>query len=68
MYMLLGHIIEKLGGDTWESILNEKILQPLGMSSTVVMRDVGILETNNVAKPYVYHRGQFLNGTRDIYK
>ena len=33
-YHILGHIIEKVTGETYEAVLHEQILDPLGMSST----------------------------------
>ncbi len=35
MYMLAGHVAERLaGGRSWESLVKEEILEPLGMNST----------------------------------
>lgn len=38
-YVLLGDIIEAVSGQSYESFINEKILQPLKMSSTSVTQD-----------------------------
>jgi CubicO group peptidase (beta-lactamase class C family) len=36
MYMVAGVLIERLSGKTWEDFMREKILQPLGMKTTVL--------------------------------
>ena len=41
-YIILGKIVEKLRNKSWEDILIEKILQPLGMENT------GVLHTENI--------------------
>ena len=33
---LLGHILERIGGMTWEQLVNERVLKPLGMTSSYV--------------------------------
>ena len=35
MYMGAGHVIELLSGKSWEQFVRERLLQPLGMTSTV---------------------------------
>jgi CubicO group peptidase (beta-lactamase class C family) len=36
MYMLAGHVVEQLSGQTWEQFVAERILEPLGMTRTCV--------------------------------
>ncbi|XP_035678009.1 beta-lactamase-like [Branchiostoma floridae] len=40
MYTLAGHVAEKLTGKPYETLLRERILQPLGMGDTVYLADV----------------------------
>lgn len=43
-YMLLGHVIEKVSGETYEDFLRKNILEPLEMSETGVERQKVILK------------------------
>lgn len=54
-YFLLGHIIELVSGDTYESVLKKQIFEPLGMNSTGLYSNTKILE--NLATGY-----EVLNG------
>jgi CubicO group peptidase (beta-lactamase class C family) len=49
-YHILGHIIEKVTGKTYEAVLHEQILNPLGMSNTGCNRKGRVL--NNRAYSY----------------
>lgn len=68
IYMLLGHVAEKLGGDKWEALLKSKLLEPLGMSRTRVLHSPADLQAGNVAQPYILSGGKIQNGTRSIYR
>ncbi|CAH1264638.1 LACTBL1 [Branchiostoma lanceolatum] len=39
LYTLAGHVAEKLTGKSYEALLRERILQPLGMDDTVYLAD-----------------------------
>lgn len=43
-YIILGKIIERLYGDTYEKVLKDKILQPLKMENTGVLHQSDILD------------------------
>jgi len=49
-YHVLGHIIEKVTGKTYEAVLDEQILKPLGMSNTGCNKKGLVLE--NRARSY----------------
>ena len=51
-YIILGKIIEKLYGKTFEQILNERILEPLGMTSSGMLYQHNIID--NLADTYFY--------------
>ncbi|XP_053375802.1 uncharacterized protein LOC123533279 [Mercenaria mercenaria] len=68
MYMMLGHVVEKLGGDTWENLLTSKVFQPIGMNSTRILREPKDVLENGVAKPYIFKDNMFQNGSLEIYR
>ena len=68
MYMLLGHVTEKLGGDTWENLVTSRVLEPIGMATTRIIRVPDDVLAEGVARPYIYKDGQFENGTTSIYR
>lgn len=68
MYMLLGHVTEKLGGDSWENLLTSKLLEPLGMTATKVLGHPDELLTPGVARPYIFKKDKFINGTAWLYR
>ena len=68
MFMMAGHIAEKLGQDTWENLLTTKVLQPLGMNNTKVLSGPADILDSTTAKPYLYFDGDFQNGTIGIYE
>ena len=68
MYMMLGHVIEVLGEDTWENLMNSKIFKPIGMDSTTFLKKPTDVLGLNVARPYIYKDGKFQNGTLEIYE
>lgn len=51
-YIILGKIIERLSGKTYEQALREKILQPLGLENTGMLRQSEILD--GLADTYFY--------------
>ncbi|KAH3843701.1 hypothetical protein DPMN_117230 [Dreissena polymorpha] len=67
MYMLLGHVAEKLGGETWENLITSRVLTPIGMSSSKLLKQPSDVFIYGVAQPYILRDGQFANGTRSIY-
>ncbi|WAR28024.1 GIGA6-like protein, partial [Mya arenaria] len=54
MYMLLGHVAEKLGGDTWENLVSSRIFIPLGMKSTKILKKTSDVLSSDMAHPYIY--------------
>ncbi|WAR28085.1 GIGA6-like protein, partial [Mya arenaria] len=68
LYMLLGHVAEKLGGDTWENLLMSRIFVPLGMKSTKILKKTSDVLASDMAHPYIYKDNSFENSTLDIYE
>ena len=68
MFMFLGHVAEKLGGDSWENLIKDKVLSPIGMTSTQILKEPEDVLKANVAKPYIFKDNEFQNGTLDIYR
>ncbi|WAR28021.1 GIGA6-like protein [Mya arenaria] len=68
MYMLLGHVAEKLGGDTWENLVTSRIFVPLGMKSTKILKKKSDVLSSEMAHPYIYKDNSFENSTSDIYE
>ena len=68
MFMMAGHVAEKLGQDTWESLMESKVLQPLGMNHAKFMTMPSVVE-DHTARPYVYLKksNEFVNGTLELY-
>lgn len=58
-FIVLGAIIEKVAGKPYETVLREKILQPLGMKNTGLLRNDAVID--NLASGYSYKNGKFLN-------
>ncbi|XP_064609424.1 uncharacterized protein LOC135473503 [Liolophura sinensis] len=60
MYMLAGYIAEVLsGGESWEDLIVKNILGPLGMDSTVFLRDLRRYVNTTLAVPYRVVNGDF---------
>ena len=66
--MTLGHVAERLGGDTWEDLLAARVLRPLGMSSTRVMKVPADVFKEGLAFPYIYDNGSFQTTTASLYR
>jgi len=58
-YLLAGHIVGLLTNSTWEEQLRKRVLEPLGMTDTVI-GTAGLLEIEDRALPYDEKDGQFL--------
>ena len=58
-FIILGAIIEKVSGKSYEANLREKILQPLGMKNTGLLKNENIIE--NLANGYSFKGGKFFN-------
>jgi len=58
-FIILGAIIEKVSGKSYEANLREKILQPLGMKNTGLLKNENIIE--NLASGYSFKDGKFFN-------
>lgn len=63
LYMMLGHIAEVLGKDTWENLVSSRILTPLGMNSTWILKNKTDVLKAGVARPYLFRDGEFQIGT-----
>ncbi|MBC7796118.1 MAG: serine hydrolase [Pyrinomonadaceae bacterium] len=57
-FVTLGAIIEKVSGKSYEQNLREKILEPLKMKNTGLLRDDGVIE--NMASGYTFKNGRFM--------
>ncbi|CAH1774315.1 unnamed protein product [Owenia fusiformis] len=54
MYMLVGHMLEKLGKKSWEDLMSERIFEPVGMVNSTFLDNVTHVEwENNFAKPHM---------------
>lgn len=61
-YLLLGEIVEKASGTTYENFLKKEIFDKLGMNYTGFIEDLDD-SAENVAQPYNYSKGQL-----DVFK
>ena len=68
MFMMLGHVCEVLGNDTWENLVTKRIFEPLGMNETIILKDETDIFRPNVARPYIYKDGGFINSTNYLYR
>lgn len=68
MYLMLGHVTEVLGGDTWENLMTSKIFQPIGMNSTTFLLTPTDVLGPSMARPYIYKDGEYQNGTLEVYE
>ena len=58
MYTLAGYLAERMvPGKTYEQLIREKILTPLGMTSTIFIPEV--TNWDNVATSYTYEEDEF---------
>lgn len=58
-FIILGAIIERVSGKSYETNLKEKILQPLGMKNTGLLKNESVVE--NLANGYSFKDGKFFN-------
>lgn len=58
-FITLGAIVERVSGKSYETILREKILAPLGMKNTGLLRNEMV--TANLASGYSFKDGVFFN-------
>lgn len=58
-FIILGAIIEKVSGKNYEANLKEKILQPLGMKNSGLLKNENVIE--KLANGYSFRDGAFLN-------
>ncbi len=58
-FIVLGAIIERVSGKSYETNLREKILQPLGMKNSGLVQNETIIE--NLANGYSFKDGKYLN-------
>lgn len=62
MYGLISRLTEVIGGNSWEDLMDEKIFQPLGMTSSTFTH-LTDLRSSRVAQPYLREptEGQWRN-------
>jgi len=60
-FIVLGAIIERVSGKSYEANLGEKILQPLGMKNSGLLKNENIVE--NLANGYSFKDGAVFNET-----
>lgn len=65
LYMMLGHVAEVLGNDTYENLVTSRIFEPLGMNSTWMLKKPADVLKADVAIPYSFRDGEFQNGTSE---
>lgn len=58
-FIILGAIIEKVSGKSYEQNLREKIFEPLGMKNSGLLKNETIVE--NLASGYSFKNGKFVN-------
>ena len=58
-FIVLGKIIEKVSGKSYEMVLHENILKPLGMKNTGLLKNENVIE--NLANGYIFKDGKYLN-------
>ena len=58
-FIVLGAIIERVSGKSYETNLKEKIAQPLGMKNTGLVQNASVIE--NLANGYSFRDGKFFN-------
>lgn len=58
-FIILGAIIERVSGKSYEANLKEKITQPLGMKNSGLLKNETIVE--NLANGYSFRDGKFFN-------
>ncbi|XP_045161602.2 penicillin-binding protein 4-like [Mercenaria mercenaria] len=68
MYMLLGHVTELLGRDSWDNLVTSRVFEPIGMLSSKVLLTSADVQQGNVAKPYILPEDQLEDGNYDIYR
>lgn len=58
-FIILGRILEKVSGKDYETVLNENILNPLGMKNSGLLKNENI--TENLASGYSFKAGKYFN-------
>ncbi|XP_064605216.1 uncharacterized protein LOC135470294 [Liolophura sinensis] len=66
MYMLLGCVAEKMGGDTYGNLLHKHILEPLNMTSAMLFREVKNWTSPEFAMPYVFYNNSLTRLSTDV--
>jgi len=64
MYMLAGHVAEVITGRSWEDLVAERILTPLGMRDSGFVDQLPSLE--NIATPYVLKNRKHVAVEKDL--
>ena len=63
IFAVAAEVIPALTGDSWESVVQERILDPLGMNSTLLTSD-DIKGHRNIAVPHVLKTGGMMSFSR----
>ncbi len=59
MFMAAGHLAGELTGSTWEDLVANRLLTPLGMQNTVLLADLA-QQKPDCASPYVERNGKLV--------
>lgn len=65
--MLLGYVSEVIGGRKWEDMVTQHVLERIDMTSSQVLMSVDELQSNNVAKPYIFRMNKFKPDSHQSY-
>ena len=68
MYVMLGHVAEVLGKDTWENLVRSRLFEPVGMNNSRILMRPEDLIAEDVARPYIYKNDQIQLSSLQIYE
>lgn len=68
MYVMLGHVAEVLGKDTWENLVRSRLFEPVGMNNSRILMRPEDLIAEDVARPYIYKDDQIQLSSLQIYE
>ena len=64
MYTLAGHVAEVLSNESWEKLVMDRIIHPLGMRNTGMVDRVDNLDS--IAKPYTLKNSKLIALDTDL--
>lgn len=68
LYVMLGHVAEVLGKDTWENLVRSRFFEPLGMNNSRILMRPQDLIAEDVARPYIYKDDRIQLSSLQIYE